>query len=207
MRKLIMPLVFVMLTAAACTSKAAETMMPEKTAPPAGELSAPTTPPSTEEVTADEPKPFTLTSLEFVHEEAIPVKFGCDGENISPLLEWTDPPDGTQSFALIMDDPDAPIGTWVHWVLYNIPAESRSLPENVPAEPTLADGSLHGKNSWKRTDYSGPCPPGGTHRYFFKLYALDILLEASSDIDASDLLNLMEGHILAQAQLMGVYSR
>jgi Raf kinase inhibitor-like YbhB/YbcL family protein len=207
MRKLTLPAALFILIISACTSSAAETTVPEKTSPPADEAPAPTTPPSTEDVTADEPKPFTLTSPEFVHEGIIPVKFGCDGEDISPSLEWTDPPDGTQSFVLIMDDPDVPAGTWVHWVLYNIPAESRSLPENVGAEPALADGSLHGKNSWKRTDYGGPCPPSGTHRYFFKLYALDILLEASSDIDASDLLGLMESHILAQAQLMGVYSR
>jgi Raf kinase inhibitor-like YbhB/YbcL family protein len=207
MKKLIMPLVFVMLIAAACTSNAAETMMPEKTPPPAGELPAPTTPPSTKDVMAEEPTPFTLTSPEFVHEEAIPVKFSCDGEDISPPLQWIGSPEGTQSFALIMDDPDAPGGTWVHWVLYNIPPETRALTENILAEPTLADGSMHGENSRGRTDYGGPCPPGGTHRYFFKLYALDILLEASPDIDASDLLNLMEGHILAETQLMGVYSR
>jgi hypothetical protein len=156
---------------------------------------------------ADEPIPFVLTSPEFVNEEAIPAKFSCDGEDLSPLLEWTDPPDGTQSFALIMDDTDAPGGTWVHWVLYNIPADARSLPDAVPTGSTLEDGSSHGRNSWGRMEYGGPCPPSGTHRYFFKLYALDILLEASSEIDNGGLIGLMEGHILAETELMGVYSR
>jgi Raf kinase inhibitor-like YbhB/YbcL family protein len=201
MRKLIIPFLFIMLVTAACTSNAAEITTPEETTPPTVK------PAPTEDVMNDETTTFTLTSPEFMEGEAIPTKFSCDGEDISPRLEWTDPPAGTQSFTLIMDDPDAPIGTWVHWVLFNIPAEARSLPENVPAEPTLADGSLHGKNSWKRTDYGGPCPPGGTHRYFFKLYALDTVLEASPGIDKAKLLRLMEDHILAEAQLMGVYSR
>ena len=111
-----------------------------------------------------EPGPLTLTSPEFIEGEPIPAKFSCDSENVSPFLEWTEPPTGAQSFALIMDDPDAPGGVWVHWVLYNIPAEARSLPENVPGDSTLEDGSMHGKNSWGITEYGGPCPPGGTHR-------------------------------------------
>ena len=207
MRKLIIPLVFVIFILGACTMPGAETAMPEKTSPPADEPPAPATFPPTEEVIADEPIPFTLTSPEFVHEEAIPAKFSCDGEDISPILEWTDPPAGTQSFALIMDDPDAPGGLWVHWVLFNLPPDARSLPEAVPTGPTLDDGSSHGRNSWGRMEYGGPCPPSGTHRYFFKLYALDTVIEADPGRSNTQLLDLIDGHILAEAQLMGVYSR
>lgn len=150
---------------------------------------------------------FTLTSSAFAYGASIPARYTCDGEDISPPLQWSAPPAATQSFALIMDDPDAPAGTWVHWVLYNLPAESRSLPESIPAEAQLPDGSRHGKNSWRRPGYGGPCPPGGTHRYFFKLYALDTLLTLDGDVTEEHLLQAMEGHILAQAELMGTYKR
>lgn len=150
---------------------------------------------------------FALTSPVFTHESPIPDKYTCDGEDISPPLRWSDPPAATQSFALIMDDPDAPAGTWVHWVLYNLPAESRTLPEAIPAEAQLSDGSRHGKNSWRRFGYGGPCPPGGTHRYFFKLYALDTSLALEGDVTKERLLQAMEGHILAQTELMGTYKR
>jgi len=152
-------------------------------------------------------EPFKLLSTAFAHEEAIPVQFTCDGANISPALQWGDPPEGTQSFALISDDPDAPGGTWVHWVLYDIPAESRELSEAIPADAELADGSRHGENSFGRLDYGGPCPPGGTHRYFFKLYALDIVLDLEPGVDKAGLLDAMEGHVLAEAELLGTYSR
>jgi len=150
---------------------------------------------------------FELTSTAFAPGEPIPRKYSCDGEDISPPLQWSDPPQGTQSFALICDDPDAPVGTWVHWVLYNLPAETRALPEAVPPEDELPDGSRHGKNSWRRLDYGGPCPPGGTHRYFFKLYALDTMLNLKAGASKEQVLKAIEGHILAQAELMGVYSR
>ncbi len=150
---------------------------------------------------------FQLTSSAFEHEGPIPGKYSCDGENVSPPLRWGDPPEGAQSFALIFDDPDAPAGTWVHWVLYNIPGEARALPDAVPAEVKLVDGSLHGKNSWRRMDYGGPCPPGGTHRYFFKLYALDTMLDLPAGATREQLEQAMEGHILAQAELMGTYTR
>jgi Raf kinase inhibitor-like YbhB/YbcL family protein len=150
---------------------------------------------------------FVLTSAAFSMEEAIPTKYSCDGENISPPLEWSDPPDGTQSFVLISDDPDAPAGTWVHWLLYNIPADARALPEAIPPEGELPDGSRHGKNSFRRLDYGGPCPPSGTHRYFFKLYALDTVLDLEPGADKETLLQAMGGHILAQSELMGTYSR
>jgi len=151
--------------------------------------------------------PFELTSTAFAHGESIPRKYTCDGEDISPPLLWGDPPQGTQSFALIADDPDAPMGTWVHWVLYNLSAESRALPEAVPPDADLPDGSRHGQNSWGRLGYGGPCPPSGTHRYFFKLYALDRVLDLAAGASKEQLLQAMEGHILAQTELMGLYTR
>jgi len=150
---------------------------------------------------------FELTSTAFAPGEPIPRKYTCDGEDISPPLRWSDPPQDTQSFALIADDPDAPVGTWVHWVLYNLPAETRALPQAVPPDPNLPDGSRHGKNSWRRLGYGGPCPPSGTHRYFFKLYALDRVLDLASGGSKKQLLRAMEGHMLSQAELMGLYSR
>lgn len=148
-----------------------------------------------------------LTSTAFAHGEAIPRKYSCDGEDISPPLAWGDLPAGTQSVVLICDDPDAPIGTWVHWVLYNVPAEARSLPEAVAADAELPDGSRNGKNGWGRLGYGGPCPPSGTHRYFFKLYALDTMLDLAAGASEKQVLQAMEGHILAQAELMGTYTR
>jgi len=147
-----------------------------------------------------------LTSNAFAHEGPIPAKYACTGSDTSPALTWSDPPEGTQSFALIMDDPDASVGTWVHWVLFNIPASSRGLTEAIPSEGTLSDGSLHGKNSGGNLGYNGPCPPSGTHRYIFKLYALDDMLGLSSGADKGELLKAMEGHILAQGELMGTFS-
>ena len=150
---------------------------------------------------------FELTSSVFAQGEPIPVKYTCDGEDVSPPLEWGDPPQGTGSFALINDDPDAPVGTWDHWILYNLPSEARSLPEAVPPDAELSDGSQHGQNSWRRLGYGGPCPPSGTHRYFFKLYALDTTLDLASGVNKKQLLQAIEGHVLGQAELMGVYSR
>jgi len=151
--------------------------------------------------------PFELTSTAFASGELIPRKYTCDGEDISPPLQWNNPPRDTQSFALIADDPDAPRGTWVHWVLYNLPAETRALPEAVSPDAELPDGSRHGKNSWRRLGYGGPCPPSGTHRYFFKLYALDTMLNLAAGANKKQLLRAMEGHILAQAEVMGLYTR
>lgn len=150
---------------------------------------------------------FELTSAAFKQGEAIPRQYSCDGQDISPPLAWGDPPQGTQSFALIMDDPDAPAGVWVHWVLYNLPAGSRGLPEALPTDAQLADGSRQGKNSGGRLGYGGPCPPRGTHRYFFKLYALDKVLDLAPGATKEQLLKAIEGHILAQTELMGKYTR
>jgi Raf kinase inhibitor-like YbhB/YbcL family protein len=151
--------------------------------------------------------PFSLTSTAFAEGEPIPRQYTCDGEDISPPLQWRDVPEGTRSFALVADDPDAPGGTWDHWLLYNLPAEARSLPEGVPPDAELSDGSRHGQNSWPRLGYGGPCPPSGTHRYFFKLYALDMVLELDAGASKERLSQAMEGHILAEAELMGMYTR
>jgi len=149
---------------------------------------------------------FEISSPAFKNGEVIPADFSCDGRDVSPALMWTEPPAGTQSFALIMDDPDAPMGTWVHWVIFNIPASARDLKEGAPGGPNLSDGSLQGKTSAMSNGYHGPCPPSGTHRYFFKLYALDSMLTLSADADKETLLAAMEGHILANVELMGTYS-
>ncbi|CAG1012790.1 hypothetical protein ANAEL_04508 [Anaerolineales bacterium] len=150
--------------------------------------------------------PFEISSPAFGNEEAIPVKFSCDGDDISPILTWTEPPTGTQSLALIMDDPDAPMGTWVHWVAYNIPASTRELEEAMPTLPELSNGIKQGYTSARSTGYHGPCPPSGTHRYFFKLYALDTMLSLSDKADKKELLAAMEGHILANVELMGTFN-
>ena len=150
-----------------------------------------------------------LKSDAFVNGQSIPAKYSCIGRNISPALTWNDPPAGTQSLALIVDDPDAPAGTWVHWVLYNIPADSRSLPEDLPVKGKNVDPTAiyFGKNSSGNIRYDGPCPPSGTHRYFFKLYALDTTLSLSPGASKDQLLNAMKGHILAQGELMGTFSK
>src|SRR5712692_1792301 len=151
---------------------------------------------------------FELTSSAFKAGEAIPRKHTCDGADVSPPLTWTDPPAGTASFALVADDPDAPVGTWVHWVLYDLPATARGLPEGVPAEATLKDGSRQGTNDFRKIGYGGPCPPRGTpHRYFFKLYALDTALGLAPAATKQAVVKAMEGHLGGQAELMGRYGR
>jgi Raf kinase inhibitor-like YbhB/YbcL family protein len=148
----------------------------------------------------------SITSTAFFHGKPIPSNYSCDGKGISPPLAWSGAPDGTKTFALIMDDPDAPMGTYVHWVIYNIPSSAAGLPEAVSKDARLANGSQQGPNSSGRAGYAGPCPPGGTHRYFFKLYALDAVLDLSG-AGKEQLLKAMEGHILARGELMGTYSR
>ncbi len=148
-----------------------------------------------------------LRSSAFEQGGMIPTKYTCDGPDISPPLSWSDPPAGTVSFALISDDPDAPVGTWVHWVIWNIPASARALDENVPKTETLPNGASQGITDFRRIGYGGPCPPSGTHRYFFKLYALDTTLSLPSHTTKSVLEKAMRGHILAQAELMGRYRR
>ncbi len=148
-----------------------------------------------------------ITSSAFAEGGMIPPKYTCDGKNISPPLEWGAVPDGTKSIALISDDPDAPMGTWVHWVLFNLPAETRKLEENIPSDKTLPNGARQGTTDFKRIGYGGPCPPSGTHRYFFKIYALDTKLDLAAGATKNDLLKAMEGHIIGQGQLMGKYKR
>ncbi len=149
---------------------------------------------------------FSFSSPAFGHGQPIPAVYTCKGRNISPPLTWSDLPQGTKSLALIMDDPDAPLGTWVHWVIYNIPPTRTGLEEALPSEERLADGSLQGKNSWRRIGYGGPCPPSGTHRYYFRLYALDSMLSLAPGAMKEQLLQAMQGHILAQAEWMGTFS-
>ena len=148
-----------------------------------------------------------VTSSAFTQGGMIPVLYTCDGRDISPPLSWTAGPAGTQSYAIIADDPDAPMGIWVHWVAYNIPASITTLPENVAKDKQLGDGTLQGINDFKDFGYGGPCPPGGTHRYFFKVYALDTVLKAGPGLTKKKLLREIEGHTLAQGELMGSYSR
>jgi Raf kinase inhibitor-like YbhB/YbcL family protein len=148
-----------------------------------------------------------ITSSAFGNGESIPVKYTCDGENISPPLKWSNVPQGTKSFAIINDDPDAPMGTWVHWVVYNIPANVTELSERIPPSQKLSSGALQGKNSWGRIGYGGPCPPSGTHRYFFKIYALDKILDLAPGASKEEILKAIKGHILAEGQIYGKYSR
>lgn len=159
-------------------------------------------PPSSPEAAID------LTSSAFAAGEPIPQTYTCDGEDISPPLSWSDPPRGTESFALIMDDPDAPLGTFVHWVAFTIPADTRSLPEAVPAQEQMPGGGLQGKNGFNNLGYGGPCPPSGsTHTYHFKLYALDTTLDLEAGVRKKRVVNAMEGHILARGELTGEYAR
>ena len=147
-----------------------------------------------------------ITSTAFAQGQPIPVDHSCDGKGQSPPLAWSGAPEGTRSFALIMDDPDAPMGTFVHWVIYGIPASSTGLPAAMSKDAQLADGSMQGPNTMGRAGYTPPCPPGGTHRYFFKLYALDLAIDAAG-MGKDQLLSAMQNHILAQGELMGTYTR
>ncbi len=148
-----------------------------------------------------------VTSPAFDEGGLIPSKYTCDGWDISPPLRWEGVPEGTQTIALICDDPDAPMGTWVHWVLFNLPGDTRELPEAVPTDETLPSGAVQGKSDFGRIGYGGPCPPSGTHRYFFKLYALDTKLDLEPGATKAYLLDAIEGHIIAQGQLIGKYRR
>ncbi len=147
-----------------------------------------------------------VTSSAFNSGASISQEFTCDGRDISPPLSFANIPSEAQSLVIICDDPDAPSATFVHWVLYNLPASTTSLSENVSSEATLDSGALDGINDFGTTAYSGPCPPSGTHRYYFKVYALDTTLSLASGATKSQVVNAMAGHILSQGQLMGTYS-
>ncbi len=149
-----------------------------------------------------------ITSAAFSAGETIPKKFTCDGPDVSPKLTWNESPAKTQSFALIMDDPDAPVGTWVHWVLFDLPADTKELSEGVAKQDQLSNGARQGRNDFGKIGYGGPCPPPGKpHRYFFKLYALDSKLNLKAGATKADVERAMKGHILAQAELIGKYGR
>ena len=150
---------------------------------------------------------FALTSRAFTEGGAIPARYTCEGQDASPPLAWADSPAGTKSLALISDDPDAPGKTWVHWVIYNIPPAAHELREAFPTDKELPDGTRQGITDFGRTGYGGPCPPSGTHRYFFKLYALDTTLGLPAGSTKPKLEAAMAGHTLARAQLMGTYRR
>jgi len=155
--------------------------------------------------------PLTLTSPSFGHQGEIPARHTCEGQDVSPALSWSGVPEGTKSFALIVDDPDAPDPkapkmTWVHWVLYDLPPHGSGLPEGTRSS-NLPPGTREGLNDWKRTGYGGPCPPIGRHRYFHKLYALEIVLPDLRNPTKARLEEAMKGHVLAQAELMGTYQK
>lgn len=149
-----------------------------------------------------------ITSPAFAEGRPIPPNHAFDNQDLSPALQWSGVPPATKSLALICDDPDAPMGTWVHWVIYDLPQTAAGLSEGVPKTPELANGAKQGVNDYKRIGYGGPCPPPGKpHRYFFKLYALDRRLDLKSGATKADLLKAMDGHVLAEGQLMGTYQR
>lgn len=151
---------------------------------------------------------FRLSSTSFEAGGTIPKQFTCDGSDLSPALEWSGAPENTRSFSLLADDPDAPAGTWVHWVLYDLPADAKQLAEGVPRDEQLSNGARQGKNDFRRIGYGGPCPPPGPeHRYFFKLYALDAKLKLKAGASKADVEKTMAGRMLAQATLMGRYQR
>jgi Raf kinase inhibitor-like YbhB/YbcL family protein len=149
----------------------------------------------------------TITSTAFTDGGMIPRDYTCDGRDISPPLAWSSVPEGTKSLAIICDDPDAPVGTWVHWVLFNIPATVNELPRSVPPDKVLENGARHGINDFRKFGYGGPCPPGGTHRYYFRIYAVDIELTQKPGLSKAELLKAIKDHILADGQLMGRYTR
>jgi Raf kinase inhibitor-like YbhB/YbcL family protein len=150
----------------------------------------------------------TISSPSFSNGGDIAKKFTCDGDDVSPQLAWTEPPAGTKTFALLSDDPDAPVGNWNHWAIWNLPANLRGLPEGVPKNARLPDGSEQGMNDFHKPGYDGPCPPAGKpHRYYFKLFALDAKLTLKSEGGKAELEAAMKGHILAQAEWMGRYKR
>lgn len=151
---------------------------------------------------------FSVSSPSFQNGEEIPKKFTCEGADVSPELEFISPPANAQSFAIIADDPDAPVGTWTHWVLFDLPAETRSLPENVAKVDEVPTGGRQGRNDFKKIGYGGPCPPAGkAHRYFFKVYALDKKLNLKPGASRQEVEEAMKDHVLASAEWMGKFQR
>ena len=205
------------LALSSCTPAASPTpatVPPSTTSPPPSNTPVPAAAPISPTETLPGPTPtavpFELTSAAFEADALIPVRHACHGENLSPPLAWSEPPPGTQSFVLVMDDPDAVAVAgfvWDHWLLFNLPAGVFSMSEGVPADAELPDGSRQGLNSSGQLGFSGPCPPSGqTHGYVFTLYAADILLELEPGATKEDILQAIGGHILAQAQFVGLYN-
>ena len=148
-----------------------------------------------------------LTSSAFAEGQPIPAKYSCDDRNVSPPLKWTGTPESAKRLALIADDPDAPVGTWVHWVLYDLPANTTELPEDLPKGQYTPGGGKQGLNDFKHLGYGGPCPPFGSHRYVFRLYVLDTTLEKTQGASRENLLRAMKGHVVANGRLTGKYAR
>lgn len=159
-------------------------------------------------IPTEQPMSLTISSPSFTNGGVIPKKFTCDAADVSPQLTWNDPPAGAKTFALLSDDPDAPVGNWNHWAIWNLPPNLRALPEGISKHAHLADGSEQGMNDFHKPGYNGPCPPAGKpHRYYFKLFALDTRLTLKEDAGKPELEAAMKGHILAQAEWMGTYKR
>ncbi len=164
--------------------------------------------PDEDRLAGDTAMKLQLTSPAFAEGDSIPTQYTADGKDVSPPLRWGEVPKTARSLALICDDPDAPRGVWVHWVLYNLPADARELPEGLPADKTLPSGARQGTNDFGSIGYGGPSPPRGKpHRYFFKLYALDTPLDLAAGATKADLVAAMKGHVLAEGELMGRYGR
>ncbi len=149
-----------------------------------------------------------VSSTGFKNQSKILQRYSCQGENISPDLAWSSAPDGTKSIALVCEDPDAPHGTFIHWVMYNIPSSETGLAENIPQSESLPDGARQGQNGAGKVGYTGPCPPPGKpHRYYFRLYALDTQLAIAGDVTRDKLMSATQGHVLAKGELLGIYQR
>jgi Raf kinase inhibitor-like YbhB/YbcL family protein len=155
----------------------------------------------------DQKTEIKVTSVAFQQGQPIPRQYTCAGVNISPPLEWSGVPKTAKTIAIVVNDPDAPGGSWVHWVLYNVPADNIGFVENVPVSETLKAGGFQGKNGFGKIGYGGPCPPSGTHRYFFKVYAVDVELPLKAGATWTELEKALDDHVVGQGQLMGTYSR
>ena len=192
-----------------CTSAATQASpAAQPIATPPVEKPTTLSPDSTPTTAAPIIEPFTVKGPVLEAENMIPTKYSCNGKDISLPLAWGEPPEGTKSFTLIMDDPDARAVAgfvWIHWVVFNLPPQTRNLPEDLPKTGTLPDGSIQGKNSFGRIGYGGPCPPSGLHHYVFKLYALDTLLNAAPGATSGAITLKMNGHILAQTELVTTF--
>ncbi len=163
---------------------------------------------NTKSAKCDETTLLSLTSTTFRNGEKIPRKYTCDGEDTSPPISWSGAPNGTKSYAIILEDPDAPGGTFTHWVLYDLPANVTALPEGAGKKRNHNEGSKQGVNDFGRIGYSGPCPPGGTHRYIFRLYALDVKdLNLKEKATKEEVLKAAKGHVISETELVGTYSR